>query len=52
MIYTLFYIHYHINMMLVQCFSKNIHKHEVSLEDAMEQLDEARDVALLRSAKY
>ena len=25
---------------------------EVSLEDAMDQLDEARDVALLRSAKY
>ena len=25
---------------------------EVSLEDDMDQLDEARDVALLRSAKY
>ena len=25
---------------------------EASLEDAMDQLDEARDVALLRSAKY
>ena len=25
---------------------------EVSLEDAMDQLDEARDVALLCSAKY
>ena len=25
---------------------------EVSLEDAMDQLDEARDVALLRLAKY
>ena len=25
---------------------------EASLEDAMDQLDEARDIALLRSAKY
>ena len=25
---------------------------EASLEDAIDQLDEARDVALLRSAKY
>ena len=25
---------------------------EASLKDAMDQLDEARDVALLRSAKY
>ncbi|XP_066311200.1 uncharacterized protein [Miscanthus floridulus] len=30
----------------------NEHGAEASLEDAMDQLDEARDVALLRSAKY
>ena len=30
----------------------NEHGAEASLEDAMDQLDEARDVALLHSAKY
>jgi len=30
----------------------NEHGAEASLEDAMDQLDEARDVALLHSARY
>ena len=30
----------------------NEQRAKVSLEDAMDQLDEARDVALLRSTKY